>query len=52
MAKLKSFIAHMFESKWTYNEDMSVRVHKGTGKIEYAWPDSWGYSWEDWPMSE
>lgn len=47
MAKLKSFIAHMFESKWTYNEYFTVRVHKETGKIEYYDRDDWGGWWQD-----
>jgi hypothetical protein len=50
MSKLKAFIAHMFESKWIYNEDASVRVHKETGKTEYRHCDGFGGWWADEPF--
>ena len=50
MAKLKSFISYMFESKWEYSENYTVRTHKKTGKVEYDWPDDWGHLWFDEPM--
>ena len=50
MAKLKAFIAHMFESKWTYSADMNTRIHKETGNVEYYWRDDWGGWYESEPM--
>jgi hypothetical protein len=55
MSKLKAFIASVFESKlfqsnWAYHDNMSVRVHKVTGKVEYAWTDDWGTSYHSEPM--
>lgn len=55
MSKLKAFIANMFksnlfQSSWNYYDNMSVRVHKKTGKVEYDHADDWGHWWEDEPM--
>jgi hypothetical protein len=43
MSKLKSFLARLFESKYTYNDHHTVRVHKVTGEVEYLNQDGWGW---------
>jgi hypothetical protein len=44
------FLSRLFESNWNYYNNMSVRVHKVTGVVEYAHWDDWGTLWMDEPM--
>jgi hypothetical protein len=55
LLQVKSFLSRLFESKlfqsnWNYHNNMSVRVHKVTGAVEYAHWDDWGTLWMDEPM--
>ncbi len=52
LKQIASFLSRLFESKWEYHNNMSVRVHKKTGEVQYAWWDDWGYLWMDTPMFE
>jgi hypothetical protein len=45
MKTIVQFLSSMFESKWNYDEDEMIRVHKVTGKVQYRDWDDWGYFW-------
>jgi hypothetical protein len=50
MNTIKQFLSHLFASKWYYNQDMSMRIHKDTGNVEYRWSDGRGNWYEQEPM--
>jgi hypothetical protein len=50
MKTIKSFLSRLFESKWYYNLDNTMRIHKVTGDVEYLWMDGFGNYWMDEPM--
>jgi hypothetical protein len=50
MKTIKSMLARLFESNYTYDAYHTVRVHKKTGEIEYMNQDGWGAWWDAEPM--
>jgi hypothetical protein len=50
MKTIKSMLARLFESNYTYNDGHTVRVHKRTGDVEFLHMDGMGNYWMDEPM--